>query len=395
MRSRMQDQRLQIVVIGLSITSSWGNGHATTYRALLRALSRRGHRILFLERDVPWYASCRDLPHPRFARTELYKDLRELKSRFSADVRDADVVMVGSYVPDGIEVGNWVVTTAKGLRAFYDIDTPVTLAALESGSVEYLSASLIKEYDLYLSFTGGSTLRRLEEEYGSPMARPLYCSVDPNRYYPEDCVPVWDLGYLGTYSEDRQNTLERLMIEPARRWNTARMIVAGSLYPDPIEWPPNIERIDHLRPAQHRRFYNRQRFTLNITRAAMVRAGYSPSVRLFEAAACGTAIISDLWEGLDEFFEIGREILVARCCEESLELLRELPEAERRALGQRAQARVLSEHTAERRAIQLEQYISQCCGQGSTRPIRSVKQHCVGNRERSRSKRTLNQPVSS
>jgi spore maturation protein CgeB len=356
----MQDQRLQIVVIGLSITSSWGNGHATTYRALLRALSSRGHRILFLERDVPWYASRRDLPNPCFARTELYRDLKELKRKFAGNVRNADAVIVGSYVPQGIEVGTWVVGAAKGLRVFYDIDTPVTLAALTRGDAEYLSRSLIGRYDLYLSFTGGPTLDRLEREYGSPMARALYCSVDAQRYYPEACEPHWDLGYLGTYSQDRQDTLDRLMLEPARRWSAARMIVAGPLYPETVQWPRNVKRIDHLPPAKHRSFYNMQKFTLNVTRADMIRAGYSPSVRLFEAAASGTAIISDAWQGLDEFFEIGTEILIARSPEDTLDLIRRLSGRERGAVGRRARARVLAEHTAERRALQLETYLGEC-----------------------------------
>lgn len=359
----MENQRLQIVVIGLSITSSWGNGHATTYRALLRALDARGHRILFLERDVPWYACCRDLPHPRFAKTRLYGNVTELKAKFYAEVRNADVVIVGSYVPEGVEVGSWVLATAKGLRIFYDIDTPITLAALARGEAPYISRSLIRRYDLYLSFTGGPTLDRLERVYGSPRARALYCSVDPRSYYRRSCVPVWDLGYLGTYSKDRQGRLEHLMIEPARRSRSAQMVVAGPLYPETIRWPHNVERVEHLSPKRHRAFYNRQRFTLNVTRSEMVRAGYSPSVRLFEAAACATAIISDWWEGLDQFFKPGHEILISRSPEDTLSFLRELPENEREAIGKRARARVLASHTPERRAAQLEEYVGELLGQ--------------------------------
>lgn len=349
--------RLKLVVLGLSITSSWGNGHATTYRGLVRELEKRGHDVLFLERDTPWYAQHRDLPEPPYGRTELYETSSELKRRFGAELRSSDAVIVGSYVPDGVELGRWVTEAAGGLTAFYDIDTPVTLAKLARGDYEYLSPDLIPRYDLYLSFTGGPTLRYLERHYGSPAARALYCSVDPESYYPEDAPIRWDLGYLGTYSEDRQPKLDRLLLEPARRWGRGRFAVAGPLYPPEIPWPANVTRSEHLPPEAHRGFYRAQRFTLNVTRADMVRSGYAPSVRLFEAAACGVPVISDAWEGLDSFFEVGRELLVADSAEDTLRYLTELPEAERQAVGDRARARVLREHSAAKRAAELEGYL--------------------------------------
>ena len=349
---------LNIVILGLSITSSWGNGHATTYRGLVRELSRRGHAIAFLERDVPWYAANRDLPHPPHGETHLYQNLDELRDSHTARIRDADVVIVGSYVPEGVAVGDWVQQTARGVTAFYDIDTPVTFAKLERGDTEYLAPHLIPQYQLYLSFCGGPFLRQIEQQYGSPQARSLYCSVDPDLYYPETApVAEWDLGYMGTYSIDRQPGLERLLLEPARQWPTGQMVVAGPQYPADVDWPPNVQRIEHLPPAAHRQFYNSQRFTLNLTRADMIRVGYSPSVRLFEAAACGTPIISDYWVGLETIFEPGYEILVANSAQEVLHYLRHLPEAERQQICDRARQRVLSAHTAAHRAAELEQYL--------------------------------------
>jgi len=347
---------LRIVILGLSITSSWGNGHATTYRGLVRELAGRGHDVLFLERDVEWYASNRDMAHPSRGRVALYRDLAELKRRFVTAVRDADLVIVGSYVPEGVEVGEWVTQVARGVTAFYDIDTPVTLAKLERGEADYLSKQLITKYQIYLSFTGGPTLERLERDYGSPMARPLYCSVDPELYCPEPANLRWDLGYMGTYSADRQPGLERLLLEPARAWPEGRFAVAGPQYPKGLRWPRNVRRIQHLPQSRHRGFYNAQRFTLNLTRADMVAAGFSPSVRLFEAAACATPIVSDYWDGLDTLFKPEEEILIARSPTEVLEQIRDLPEAERMAMGQRARVRVLSEHTAAHRAAELEGY---------------------------------------
>lgn len=360
---------LDIVILGLSITSSWGNGHATTYRALVRALARRGHRVSFLECDKPWYAANRDLPSPPWCRLGLYADPDELTRRHARRVADADLVIVGSYVPDGVAVGRWAIGTACGLVAFYDIDTPVTLARLASGNTEYLSADLVPDYDLYLSFTGGPTLERLEREFGSPMARPLYCSVDAEAYHPGTARPVLDLGYLGTYSPDRQPKVETLLCEPAALWRDGRFAVAGPQYPADTAWPANVARIEHLAPGDHRAFYASQRFTLNVTRADMVAAGWSPSVRLFEAAACGTPILSDPWEGLDAFFEPGREILVVEDAQDVLRCLRDLPEARRREIAGAARARVLAAHTSDHRAAELEAFAAEALARTTRRPV--------------------------
>lgn len=352
----MTTRRLDIVVLGLSVTSSWGNGHATTYRGLIRGLASRGHRILFLERDVPWYAENRDQPSMREARIELYRDVPDLVSRFEDEIRRADLVVVGSFVPEGTQVGEWVGSTARGVTAFYDIDTPVTLSQLEAGHCEYVSRNLIPRFHLYLSFTGGPTLGHLESHYGAPMARVLYCSVDPAQYYPEPCEPRWDLGYLGTYSADRQPALERLLLEPARRLSAGSFAVAGPMYPPAVHWPENVERTIHLAPSQHRRFYAAQRFTLNITRAGMVAAGYSPSVRLFEAGACAVPVISDRWAGIDSIFDPGTEILLADSADDVLRYLFDVSEESRAAIGARARERILAGHTPLFRAMQLERY---------------------------------------
>ena len=315
---------MNIAIFGLSITSSWGNGHATTYRALVRALADRGHDVIFFERNASWYAENRDLPEPPYCRTVLYDDLNDLAHLAAPVLRKADLAMVGSYVPEGIGVGDFVLRQARGITAFYDIDTPVTLARLSSGSTNYIAARQIPHYDVYLSFTGGPTLDRLQSVFGSPMARPLYCSVDRDLYFPQDLEPRWDLGYLGTYSADRQPVLERLMLDAAKARPPARFVVAGPQYPDSIAWPPNVERIVHLAPRDHCQFYNSVRYTLNITRTDMVRAGHSPSVRLFEAAACGTPIISDSWDGLEEFFTPGLEILIAADWQDTVAYLRDI-----------------------------------------------------------------------
>ena len=352
----MKPPQLDIVVLGLSITSSWGNGHATTYRCLLRGLSQLGHRIVFLERDVPWYASHRDLRSAPYAQVDLYGNLDELRDRFAENIRQADLIIIGSFVPEGISVADWVLTTATGVVAFYDIDTPVTLGKLERGETESIAPHQIPRYDLYLSFTGGPMLRELESRYAAKLARPLYCAVDPDDYFPESHNKQWSLGFMGTYSADRQPGLEKLLIAPAREFSDDNFCVAGSLFPPNIEWPSNIERIEHLAPAEHRAFYNAQKFTLNLTRVEMIQAGYSPSVRLFEAAACGTPIISDSWPGLEHFFVPGREILLADTCAQVVSYLRGLNEDERVKIGERGRVATLARHTGRHRAHELERY---------------------------------------
>ena len=347
---------LDIAVIGLSLSSSWGNGHATTYRALLRAMAARGHRILFLERDVPWYAANRDLPEPGFCRLGLYEDLPGL-ARWQDAIAAADAVILGSFVPEGGVIGRLVQTLARGVTGFYDIDTPVTLARLAGGDHEYLAPDLIPGFDLYLSFTGGPMLRRLEQEYGARDARALYCSVDTQAYRPLRVPCRWDLSYLGTYSADRQPILEELLIEPARRAPQLRFVVAGAQYPDGIAWPANVERIAHVPPAGHAAFYAASRYTLNITRADMVAAGFSPSVRLFEAAACGTPVISDRWPGLDGIFRINTEIMLADSADAVHSVLRFQPETMRQAISAAARRRVLAEHSAAQRAATLELFL--------------------------------------
>jgi spore maturation protein CgeB len=348
---------MKMIFIGLSISSSWGNGHATTYRALLRELAEMGHEILFLEHDVPFYSSNRDMPSPSFCQLELFSSVKELKKDYLNAIQDADVVVLGSYVAHGIEVGRWVLDNARGITAFYDIDTPVTLAKLQSGDCQYLEPELIPKFNLYLSFTSGPTLTHIQNKYGSPAARELFCSVDTRLYYPEDTEIKWDMGYLGTYSHDRQPILEKLLCQPARLMPNSRFVVAGPQYPSSVRWPQNLERIEHMPPALHRNFYNSQRFTLNVTRADMVQAGYSPSVRLFEAAACGVPVISDYWEGIETIFEPGKEILISHSPEQTMQYLLSLSEEERWLIGDNALNKILKYHTSKSRAKQFIKHL--------------------------------------
>jgi spore maturation protein CgeB len=355
---------VKVVVLGLSITSSWGNGHATNYRGLVRELAARGNEVLFCERDVPLYESSRDLRELRGARLCLYGSLDELAHLAGEPIAEADLVIIGSHVAEGVAVAEYVLSSTEGRTAFYDIETPKTLAKLAAGDHEYLTAALIPRFDLYLSSSAGASLGALEQ-YGARRVIPFFPLVDPRGYVAVASRPCWDLGYLGSYSDDRRSSLESLMLAPARALRARRFVVAGPEYPESISWPANVARIQHVSPGRHPVFYGAQRFTLNLTRAAMREAGWSPSVRLFEAAACGTAIISDYWPGLDDFLTPEKEVLIARSADDVLRALIETGIETRLALAARARQRVLREHTAARRVDLLERELQELAPMGA------------------------------
>ncbi len=348
---------MNIVIFGLSITSSWGNGHATTFRALLKALHECGHRIVFYEKNLEWYASNRDLPVPGFCEVRLFDEWADVLPGARAELRDADVAMVGSYFPHGVEAIEEMLSCAPAVKAFYDIDTPITMTQLrEHERTEYLRLDQVPGLDVYFSFTGGPALRELESVFGARMAVPLYCSFDPEKYHPRRPGRRFaaDLSYMGTYAADRQPKIEEFLCGPAQRLPDRKFLVAGPQYPKDLKWPANVRRIMHLNPRWHPTFYSSSRLTLNVTRRDMVMAGYSPSVRLFEAAACGATIISDNWPGLDTFFRIGEQILLPIGVDDVVRYLTGYDDTELRAIGQRACERVLAEHTSVQRARQFE-----------------------------------------
>ena len=350
---------MKIVVFGLSVTSSWGNGHATTYRALLAALQRRKHRIVFFEKDEEWYASNRDLPEPDFCEVRLFNDWRAVLPSVRRELADCDVAMLGSFFPEGIRAAEEIIAAKKPVKIFYDIDTPITLNSLRAGGAAYLKPQQIRGFDLYLSFTAGPILAQLQREFGARRALPLYCSFEPENYYPRRVFRRYgcDLSYMGTYASDRQAKVDELLTLPAQELPQRRFIIAGSQYPSKLRWPKNVRAIRHLSPRWHPHFYSSSRLTLNLTRQGMVEWGYSPSVRLFEAAGCGCPIISDAWPGLDTIFTVGEEVLVAECSQHVIQAVEQTDDAQLRRMGARARERVLEEHSSARRAEQFESYV--------------------------------------
>jgi spore maturation protein CgeB len=351
------NRKLDIIIFGLALSSSWGNGHATTFRALIRGLNEAGHAVTFMERDVEWYARHRDLADPDFCELRYYDELSQVTG-MAERLQRADAVIVGSYVPQGAALIDLLADMQLDFLGFYDIDTPVTLSMLARGEETHLRRDQAPLFDIYFSFSGGKALNRLRREFGARRAMALYCAVDPELYFPQSCPQRWDLGYLGTYSPDRQPGLERLLIEPARQLPDMKFVIAGPNYPPEMDLPANVERIEHLEPARHREFYASQRFTLNLTRADMVALGWSPSVRIFEAAACGAPIISDRWQGLDDLLPEDEAIIIADTASDVTDALTKTGESARLAIAQAARKLVLANHTGAHRALELVEAIA-------------------------------------
>jgi spore maturation protein CgeB len=347
---------MKLVIFGLTLSSSWGNGHATLWRGLIRALARNGHEVVFFERDVPYYAAHRDLNELPGAQLILYDGWHSVLERARQQVCDADVLLVTSYCPDAITAARLIFDQASSaLRVFYDLDTPVTLARLEAGErVDYLPEGGLSGFDLVLSYTGGEALRILQHRLGARRVAPLYGHVDPDRHRPIDVErgSRAALSYLGTYARDRQEAVEKLFIGPARARPAQRFVLGGAGYPHDFPWQPNIWFVRHVAPAGHSAFFCGSRLTLNVTRADMAAMGFCPSGRLFEAAACGVAIMTDNWVGLDEFFEPGEEILTASSTQEAVDAL-DLSSGALARIARAARERVLARHTSQARAVQL------------------------------------------
>jgi len=351
---------MKIVIFGLTLSSSWGNGHATPYRALLRGLDQLGHEVTFYEKDVEYYYWRRDFREVDYCDLVLYLEWRDVRQRAMEEAREADAVIVGSFCPEGARIADEVLALEKPAKVFYDLDTPVTLKELARGDLEYVRREQLPAYDLVLSFTGGAALAELESKWGARKARPLYGCVDPDVYHrvPPHADFRCGLSYMGTHSADREQKVRELFLDVARRSPAEEFLLAGPMYPAEWQLPANARRVDHVAPPRHAEFYSSSRATLNVTRGDMAANGWCPSGRFFEAAACGTPLFSDWFPGLEDFFADGEELRVVRSSDDVLKAM-SLGDAELARMAARARERTLDEHAGLRRASELVAYLEQ------------------------------------
>lgn len=349
---------MHFVIFGLTVSSSWGNGHATLWRGLLKAMARRGHTVTFYERDVPYYSETRDdWAVPSCVKVKIFDSFQAIRSAVRRELASTDVALVTSYCQDGPAAAKLIFDSGVAVSAYYDLDTPVTLGSLGSGApVAYLPEEGLSHFDIVLSYTGGRALSELRTCLCAQAVAPLYGWVDPEAHAP--ATPQQDfrcaLSYLGTYAVDRQVALEELFVQPARQLPEDRFVLAGAQYPDCFPRSENIALLPHLPPGLHPAFFSSSRVTLNVTRRVMAEYGFCPSGRLFEAAACGTPIVSDTWAGLDTFFAVGTEIVPVSTRDDVVAAL-SLSDRELSAISEAARNRTLTHHTAERRVAELEQ----------------------------------------
>lgn len=285
----------------------------------------------------------------------FYSAWDEIQLQANHALAESDCAVVTSYCPDARPASDLVLDNPNVFSIFYDLDTPVTLNALgRQGTVDYIPQYGLEPFDLVLSYTGGKALEELGTQLGAKRVAPLYGSVDPRCHHrvQVDQRFASDFSYLGTYAADRQHQLEELFLKPATQLPQKKFCIGGALYPADFPWMGNTYFVRHVAPPEHPAFYSSSKLTLNVTRAVMAEMGYCPSGRLFEAAACGTPVVSDWWEGLDGFFEPGKEILIAKSSVEAVAALN-LDAGELQSISRASQQRTLDEHTASHRAAQL------------------------------------------
>ena len=348
---------MHFVIFGLTVSSSWGNGHATLWRGLLKAMSRCGHTVVFYEHDVPYYANTRDgWVAPDRISVRIFSSLDAVRNHVDSDLENADVALITSYCPDGAAASEMILNSRVPVRAFYDLDTPTTLDALHSGrQVDYLPPNGLSDFDIVLSYTGGRAISELQSRLGARLVAPLYGWVDPETHAPTMGREKFRsaLSYLGTYAADRQRALEELFVGPARQMTNERFFIGGAQYPDDFPWSDNIFFVRHMPPSLHPAFFCSSRATLNVTRRAMSEYGYCPSGRLFEAAACGTPLLTDTWTGLESFFTPGEEIFAVSSRQDVMDTLA-LSDQELTRVADAARVRTMESYTADHRIAELE-----------------------------------------
>ena len=352
---------MQIAFFGSSLVSAYWNGAATYYRGIIRALNERGHRVTFHEPDAYGRQQHRDIDDPPWAEVSVYPATEQGVLTALESARGAGLVVKASGVGVFDELLERAVLNLKSsscLAAFWDVDAPATLDRLHAQPADRF-APLIPKYDFIFTYGGGPPVVRAYRALGARQCVPVYNAVDPTTHHPvpPDTRFAGDLAFLGNRLPDREARVEEFFLRAATLAPGKKFLLGGAGWGDKAV-PANVRYIDHVYTRDHNAFNCTPRAVLNISRESMARYGYSPATRVFEAAGAAACLITDAWEGIDEFLEPGREVLVANSAEDVAEYLEGISPERAAAIGQAAYRHVLAEHTYAHRAAQVEAELS-------------------------------------
>ncbi|WP_266202503.1 CgeB family protein [Pontibacter kalidii] len=356
----MKNKKLKIAFFGSSLVSAYWNGAATYYRGIVRALSERGHHVTFYEPDAYERQQNRDMDDPDWAKVVVYEATEEAVYECLEDAQQADMVVKASGVgvfDELLEREVLKLQTEERLVVFWDVDAPATLDRVHNNPEDQL-LQLIPQYDMVLTYGGGDPVVNAYEALGAKKCVPIYNALDTATHFPvePDTRFACDLAFLGNRLPDREARVEEFFLKPAALELRKKFIIGGSGWGDK-QMPDNVHYVGHVYTKDHNAFNCTPKAVLNISRESMARYGFSPATRVFEAAGAGVCIITDYWEGIDFFFEPGKEILVARDGAEIAKIMASLSEEKAKRIGEAAYKKVLAAHTYHHRAEQLEQLL--------------------------------------
>lgn len=353
---------MKIAFYGSSLLSSYWNGAATYYRGLFSDLARRGHYVTFYEPDAFDRQKHRDIEPPDWAEVVVYPATPEAARRVIAEAAAADVVVKASGVgifDDMLLDGVMAAARPEAIRIFWDVDAPATLAELRTSADHPLHRALAS-LDLVLTYGGGPPVVAAYESFGARRCAPIYNALDPSTHHPVSADPRFaaDLSFLGNRLPDREARVEEFLLDPAGRLPKRRFLIGGSGWGGKV-LPPNVVDVGHVYTRDHNAFNATPLAVLNIARDSMAATGFSPATRIFEAAGAGACLITDAWAGLDLFLEVNEEVLVARDGRDVADHVEALTPERARAIGEAARARILAEHTYERRGAEVDAIFAQ------------------------------------
>jgi spore maturation protein CgeB len=359
---------MRISFFGSSLVSSYWNGAATYYRGLLKAMAALGYQVTFYEPDAYERQKHRDIPDPDWARSMVYPATEDgWRRALDEAIGEADLIVKASGVgvfDAELETAIPDIAPARAMIALWDVDAPATLESIAADPRNHLRQA-IPRYDLVLTYGGGQPVVSGYLRLGARQCVPVYNGVDPHTHFPtpERSAFACDLSFLGNRMPDREARVEEFFLVPASRLPNRKFLLGGSGW-DTKQLPANVSLAGHVGTADHNAFFCSSLATLNINRDSMARFGFSPPTRIFEAAGCGSCVVSDAWPGIEEFFEPNREILVAHGGEGVAALLEELSPPDARHIGLAARRRALAEHTYGARARQVARILGDTARKG-------------------------------